>query len=77
MTWALDTSLMAMFLLRKYDDNLYIDFRSESMKDLSNILDMIQEGKFHDARYKWMMHCQSIAKIPLGTMEIITHDDGS
>lgn len=58
-TCAPDTVLMAMFNLRKYDDELFLDFKMDD-KVLTEVLDMIQCREYARARYTWIVHTEGV-----------------
>lgn len=49
-----DTILQALFFLQKYDDDLCRPIRKQRM--LKEVMNLIQEGEYHLARYKWIIH---------------------
>ena len=61
LTCAMDTVLMGFFLLRKYDDELFLDFRRD--ENLTRVLDLIQCRDYSRARHEWMLHAESASKV--------------
>ena len=63
-TCPLDVVMMALFLLRKYDDDLY--FAINQNEDLRKILDLVQSEQGAHARVDWVNHV--LASEPNSTM---------
>ena len=56
-TCALDTVLNALYMLRKHDDELFLDFKRDTI--LSHVLDLIQCRQYAEARHTWIVHSEA------------------
>jgi len=56
MTCALDTVLMGLFFIRKFEDDLLLDFKRD--KVLDRVLDLIQVRRGDEARQIWIEHSE-------------------
>ena len=80
-TCALDTSLQALYLLRRYDQDLYLHFKGNKLSgELNKVLDMIQAEDYNGARLEWIMHSESTDHIgyrKLAKKSTKTDDNGT
>ena len=61
-TCAMDTVLMGVFLLHKYDDELFTDFKRD--ESLCQILDLIRGRRYAQARHEFIIHTEEVSKVP-------------
>ena len=61
-------------MLRKYDDDLYDEFKKE--KVLTKVLDLIHNKRYDEAGYTWTVHSQKKAPDVIYNKSTINRDDG-
>ena len=68
MTCAVDTVIMGLFYLRKYDEEMFAHFLAD--KVLSKVLDLVQLKRGPEARVMWIEHFESTAAARQKTLSL-------